>query len=93
MSELVVYSVPGSPFERAVLVTLAEKAAPYRLVPVAPAPQLDFLGQTPEWQTLTAHHVNLRRWLDRMRERPSLAATTWAKVAALGRPPAAAAAG
>jgi len=223
MSELVVYSIPGSPFGRAVLITLEEKAAPYRLVPVAPAtlrspehlsrhpfgrvpvlehgnfrlretqailryldrvlpqpaltpadargaarmdelmnvndwyvfqgvgnviafqrvvapcilgraadeaaidaalprarhvfdalasllgsdpyfageavtladvllaPQLDFLAQTPEWQTLTAQHANLRRWLERMRERPSLAATTWEKVAAMCRAPAAAA--
>lgn len=62
----------------------------FTLADVLLAPQLDFLGQTPEWQTLTAQHANLRRWLDRMRERPSLAATTWEKVAAMGRPAAAA---
>ncbi|HUJ53686.1 MAG TPA: glutathione S-transferase family protein [Steroidobacteraceae bacterium] len=217
MSELVVYSIPGSPFGRAVLITLEEKAVPYRLVPVPPntlrtpehlgrhpfgrvpvlehgdfrlretqailryldrvlpqptltpadpraaarmdelmnvndwyvfqgvgnviafqrivaprvlgrtadeaaiaaalprahqvfdalaallgsrpyfagedftladallAPQLDFLGQTPEWPTLTANHANLGRWLESVRERPSFAATTWEKVAAMGR--------
>jgi glutathione S-transferase len=36
MSEFVVYSVPGSPFGRAVLVSLEEKVAKYRLAPVAP---------------------------------------------------------
>lgn len=217
MSEIVVYSIPGSPFGRAVLITLEEKGAPYRLVPVAPntlrtpehlcrhpfgrvpvlehgdfrlcesqailryldrvlpepaltpaeprtaarmdqlmnvndwyvfngvgnviafqrvvaprvmgrtpdeaavaaalprarhvfdalaellgaapyfageavtladvllAPQLDFMQQTPEWDTLTAQHANLRAWLERMQKRPSLMATTWEKVAAMGR--------
>jgi glutathione S-transferase len=37
MSEFVVYSVPGSPFGRAVLATLEEKGADYRLVPMTPA--------------------------------------------------------
>jgi glutathione S-transferase len=36
MSQFVVHSVPGSPFGRAVLATLEEKGAPYRLAPVAP---------------------------------------------------------
>jgi glutathione S-transferase len=36
MSEYIVYSVPGSPFGRAVLATLEEKSARYRLSPVAP---------------------------------------------------------
>ena len=36
MSEFIVYSVPGSPFGRAVLATLGEKAASYRLLPVVP---------------------------------------------------------
>ncbi len=36
MSEFVVHSIPGSPFGRAVLATLEEKRAPYRLAPVAP---------------------------------------------------------
>jgi glutathione S-transferase len=217
MSEIVVYSIPGSPFGRAVLITLEEKAAPYRLLPVAPntlrtpehlcrhpfgrvpvlehgdfrlcetqailryldrvlpepaltpaeprtaarmdqlmnindwyvfngvgnviafqrvvaprvmgrapdeaavaaalprarhvfdalaellgdapyfageavtladvllAPQLDFMQQTPEWDALTAQHANLRSWLERMQKRPSLLATTWEKVAAMGR--------
>lgn len=36
MSKFVVHSVPGSPYGRAVLATLEEKAARYRLAPVAP---------------------------------------------------------
>ena len=36
MSEFTVHSVPGSPFGRAVLATLEEKGAAYRLAPVAP---------------------------------------------------------
>jgi glutathione S-transferase len=36
MSEIVVHSVPGSPYGRAVLATLEEKGATYRLSPVAP---------------------------------------------------------
>ena len=36
MSEFIVHSVPGSPFGRAVLATLEEKGASYRLSPVAP---------------------------------------------------------
>ncbi len=36
MSSFVVHSVPGSPFGRAVLATLEEKRASYRLAPVAP---------------------------------------------------------
>jgi len=36
MSEFTVYSIPGSPFGRAVLATLEEKGANYRLSPVAP---------------------------------------------------------
>jgi glutathione S-transferase len=34
MSGFIVYSIPGSPFGRAVLATLEEKGAPYRLAPV-----------------------------------------------------------
>jgi glutathione S-transferase len=36
MSEFTVYSVPGSPYGRAVLATLEEKQAAYRLAPLAP---------------------------------------------------------
>src|SRR6266436_8342781 len=36
MSEFTVYSIPGSPFGRAVLTTLEEKGASYRFSPLAP---------------------------------------------------------
>jgi glutathione S-transferase len=36
MSEFIVHTIPGSPFARAVLVTLEEKGAPYRVAPIAP---------------------------------------------------------
>ena len=36
MSNFIVHSIPGSPFGRAVLATLVEKNAAFRLVPVAP---------------------------------------------------------
>ena len=36
MSDFIVYSIPGSPFGRAVLAALEEKGASYRLSPVAP---------------------------------------------------------
>ena len=37
MKDLVVHSIPGSPFGRAVLVTLEEKGARYRLAALSPA--------------------------------------------------------
>jgi glutathione S-transferase len=36
MSQFIVYSIPGSPFGRAVLAVLEEKGADYRLTPVRP---------------------------------------------------------
>lgn len=53
------------------------------LADVLLAPQLDFLEQTREWQPLAGPHANLRQWLGRMQARPSLAATTWERVAAM----------
>jgi glutathione S-transferase len=55
------------------------------LADVLLAPQLDFLRQTPEWEPLTAHHANLRAWLDRMNARPSMMATTWERVAEMAK--------
>jgi len=46
-------------------------------------PQLDMFRMTPEWEPLTAEHGNIRAWLDRMNARPSMAATTWERVAAM----------
>jgi len=36
MSQFIVHSIPGSPYGRAVLATLVEKGASYRVVPVSP---------------------------------------------------------
>jgi len=49
------------------------------------APQLDFISVTPEWAPLTADNSNLVAWLARMTTRPSLEATTWARVAATAK--------
>jgi glutathione S-transferase len=81
------------PSARAVFDELAEQlgAQPYftgdtlTLADLLLAPQLDFLQQTPEWETLTARHANLQHWLARMSSRPSFAATTWAKVSAMAQ--------
>lgn len=40
------------------------------------APQLDILSLTPEWRLLTEDRPRLSAWLERMRARPSLQATT-----------------
>jgi glutathione S-transferase len=54
------------------------------LADVLLAPQLDLMSGTPEWRTLAAH-PNLDAWLARMRARPSMAATTWERVAEMAR--------
>jgi glutathione S-transferase len=53
------------------------------LADVLLAPQLDFFSATPEWETLTANHANLRAWIKTMNARPSMKATTWERVAAM----------
>ncbi len=55
------------------------------LADVLIAPQLDFFQETPEWEPLTAPHANLRAWMARMNERPSMAATTWERVADMAK--------
>jgi glutathione S-transferase len=47
------------------------------------AAQLDFFLETPEWPVLADPHPALTAWLGRLRDRPSLRATTWERVAAL----------
>jgi glutathione S-transferase len=49
------------------------------------APQVDFFAATPEWPLLTANHLNLVRWMDRMNGRASMQATTWDRVAAMAQ--------
>ncbi len=48
--------------------------------------QLDMLAITPEWAALRSEAPLLDPWLERMRARPSLQATTWEKVEALATP-------
>lgn len=49
------------------------------------APQLDFLCDTPEWTVLADGRENLQTWLDRMKQRSSMQATTWERVAAMAQ--------
>jgi len=57
----------------------------FTLADVMLAPQLDFLRDLPEWEPLTAQHPNLRAWLARVNQRPSMLATTWQRVADMAR--------
>jgi glutathione S-transferase len=49
------------------------------------APQMAFLDETKEGETLLAPHANVRAWIARMGERPSMKATTWERVAELAQ--------
>ena len=55
------------------------------LADIMVAPHLDFLAETPEWQSLTAASPSLVSWLERMNARPSFKATTWERVADLAK--------
>jgi glutathione S-transferase len=82
MSEFTVHSIPGSPFGRAVLATLEEKGASYRLAPVAPgtfrSPQ--HLARHPFGRVPVLEHNGfslyetqaILRYLDRVLPTPSL---------------------
>jgi glutathione S-transferase len=47
------------------------------------APALDLLQQTPEWDALTRQHVALLVWVERVRQRPSMTATTWERMSTM----------
>jgi glutathione S-transferase len=82
MSEYRVHLIPGSPFARAVLLALEEKAAPYELVPVTPgtlrAPQ--HLSRHPFGRVPVLEHGDFKlyetqailRYLDRVLPEPAL---------------------
>jgi len=55
----------------------------FSLADILIAPQLSFLAATPEWSELGAPYANLTAWLERVEARPSFAATTWERVAAM----------
>jgi glutathione S-transferase len=82
MSEIIVHSIPGSPFGRAVMATLEEKGARYRLTPVVPGtmktPQ--HLALHPFGRIPVLEHDGFRlyetqailRYLDRLLQEPAL---------------------
>jgi glutathione S-transferase len=82
MSSFTVYSIPGSPFGRAVLATLEEKGAPYRLSPVAPGTfrSPEHLARHPFGRVPVLEHDGfmlyetqaILRYLDRVLPSPSL---------------------
>lgn len=49
------------------------------------AAQMDFMTQAPEWAPLTEGRANLVGWMERMNARPSMQATTWARVTELAK--------
>jgi glutathione S-transferase len=82
MSEFTVYSVPGSPFGRAVLATLEEKGVSYRLSPVAPGSMRtpEHLSRHPFGRVPVLEHDGfglyesqaILRYLDRVLPSPAL---------------------
>jgi len=82
MSEFIVHSVPGSPFGRAVLATLEEKGAVYRLAPPAPGSlrSPEYLKLHPFGRVPVLDHGDFRlyetqailRYLDRVLPDPAL---------------------
>lgn len=82
MSEVLIHSIPGSPFGRAVLIALEEKGVSYRVVPVAPgtlrAPA--HLARHPFGRVPVMDHGNFRlyesqailRYIDRAWPNPNL---------------------
>ena len=47
------------------------------------ASHVDFFQDIPEWEALTGGHANLRAWIGRVNERPSMVATTWDRADAM----------
>jgi glutathione S-transferase len=82
MSEFIVYSIPGSPFGRAVLATLVEKGASYRFSPVAPGTMRspEHLARHPFGRVPVLEHKGfllyetqaILRYLDRVKPSPAL---------------------
>jgi glutathione S-transferase len=82
MSEFTVHTIPGSPFARAVLATLEEKGARYRLVPVMPGTMRspEHLARHPFGRVPVFEHNGfviyetqaILRYLDRVLPEPSL---------------------
>src|SRR4029077_21275410 len=85
MSEFTVHSIPGSPFGRAVLMTLEEKGVSYRLAPVAPGTlrSPEHLARHPFGRVPVLEHNGfmlyetqaILRYLDRVLPHPALTPT------------------
>jgi glutathione S-transferase len=82
MSEFIVHTIPGSPFARAVLATLEEKGARYRLMPMAPGSHKspEHLARHPFGRVPVLEHDGfvlyetqaILRYLDRVLPEPAL---------------------
>lgn len=82
MSPFIVHSIPGSPFGRAVLATLEEKGADYRLAPVAPGAMRapEHLARHPFGRVPVLEHDDfalyetqaILRYIDRVTPAPAL---------------------
>lgn len=82
MADFLVHTIPGSPFGRAVLATLEEKGAAYRLCPVSPAGLKgpEHLARHPFGRIPVLEHGDFRlyetqailRYLDRVLSTPAL---------------------
>src|SRR5512140_1427946 len=82
MAEFTVHTVPGSPFARAVLATLEEKGARYRLAPLAPnaSKSPEHLARHPFGRVPAFEHDGfalyetqaILRYLDRVLPQPAL---------------------
>jgi glutathione S-transferase len=92
MSQFIVHSIPGSPYGRAVLATLEEKGADYRLAPLAPGAQKvePHISRHPFGRIPALEHDGfmlyetqaILRYLDRVLPDPALTPAT-ARLAAL----------
>jgi glutathione S-transferase len=82
MSEVIVHTVPGSPFARAVMATLEEKQVPWRLAPLAPKQLREpaHLARNPFGRMPALEHADFTlyetqaivRYIDRVWPQPSL---------------------
>ena len=80
MPEFVVHTIPGSPYARAVMATLEEKAAKWRIAPLAPGEhkQPSHLARQPFGRMPALEHGEftlyetqaILRYLDRIMPRP-----------------------
>jgi glutathione S-transferase len=85
MNDIVIYSIPGSPYGRAVLIALQEKGARYRVSPVVPGTMRtsEHLARHPFGKVPVMDHGDFRlyeaqailRYIDRVLPQPALTPT------------------